>query len=319
MIQELIDQQKRYLDFYFQHLSSSRAEQLVELVKDCKGTIILSGVGKSGHVAQKITATFVSTSTKAFYLDPTHAIHGDLGFVGQHDLFLAFSKSGESQELLELLPFIKKRGAQSVAIVSNERSRLAKGCDFSISLPVERELCPFDLAPTTSTAVQMLFGDLLAVALMRSKNIPIGEIAKNHPGGFIGRRISLKVTDLMRKEREIPLCRPQDRLIDVLHELSTKRCGCLLVVDEKKRLQGIFTDGDLRRALEVRGASSLESILKDLMTPSPRSISSEMLALDAMRCMEEEPSRPVTVMPVLENEHVVGLLRMHDILQAGLS
>jgi arabinose-5-phosphate isomerase len=319
MIQELLDQQKRYLDFYFQNVSSDRVEQIMQLVVDCKGTIVLSGVGKSGHVAQKITATLLSTSTRAYYLDPTHAIHGDLGFVGEQDLFLAFSKNGESQELLELLPFIQKRGARSIAIVSNERSRLAQACNYSISLPVERELCPFDLAPTTSTAVQMLFGDLLAVALMRAKQIPIGEIARNHPGGFIGRRISLKVSDLMRKEEDIPLCSPHDRLIDVLHELSTKRCGCLLVVVEKKTLRGIFTNGDLRRDLETRGACSLESVLGERMTPSPRAISSELLALDAMRFMEEDPSRPVTVMPVLENKTVVGLLRMHDILQAGLS
>ncbi len=319
MIQELLDQQKRYLDFYYQNLCAKRTEQILQQVIDCKGAIVLSGVGKSGHVAQKITATLLSTSTRAFYLDPTHAIHGDLGFVGEQDLFLAFSKSGESDELLELLPFIRKRGSKSIAIVSNERSRLARRCDFSISLPVERELCPFDLAPTTSTAVQMLFGDLLAVALMRAKQIPIGVIARNHPGGLIGRRISLKVSDLMRKEGDIPLCSPQDRLIDVLHELSMKRCGCLLVVDEKKGLLGIFTDGDLRRSLETRGADSLESRVRDLMTPSPKSISTEMLALEAMRCMEEDPSRPVMVMPVLENSSVVGLLRMHDILQAGLS
>lgn len=319
MIHELLGQQKRYLDHYFQHLDANRAEKLVQFLQECQGTIVLSGVGKSGYVAKKIVATLLSIGTRAFFLDPMQAVHGDLGFVGSSDLFLALSKSGESQELLELLPYIRARGAKSAAIVSNERSRLARLCDIFISLPVERELCPFDLAPTTSTAVQLLFGDLLAIALMRAKKTPQDTFARNHPGGFIGRRISLKVQDLMFKDDAIPLSRPDDRLIDVLHELSSKRCGCLLVVDAEKRLLGVFTDGDLRRSLQAKGGAALESTLQDLMSPNPRSISSDILALDALRCMEEDPARLITILPVVEQGSVVGLLRMHDILQAGLS
>lgn len=319
MIRELLGLQKSYLDRYFQSFDTDRAEAILQFLQNCCGTVVLSGVGKSGYVAQKIAATLLSTGTKAFFLDPIHAVHGDLGFVDKNDCFIAFSKSGESHELLDLLPFIRKRGVKCAAIVSNERSRLARASDLCISLPVERELCPFDLAPTTSTTVQLLFGDLLAVALMRSKQIPLGEIAQNHPGGWIGRRISLKVFDLMLKEGDLPLCRETDLLIDSLHELSAKRCGCLLVVDDAQRLLGMFTDGDLRRAIEKKGSAALQIPLKELMSTHPRTISKDALAIDALRQMEEDPSRLIAALPVLgEWGTVSGLLRMHDILQAGL-
>lgn len=319
MIQDLLSQQQRSLDTYFQHLDVERVESLLRILMECQGTIIISGVGKSGYVAKKIVATLLSMGIRSFFLDPMQAVHGDLGFVTVSDVFLAFSKSGESQELVELMPYIRAIGAKSIAIVSNERSRLARLCDSYISLAVERELCPFDLAPTTSTTVQLLFGDLLAVALMRLKNVSLEEFAKNHPGGFIGRRISLKVRDLMLKGNAIPLCRPDDKLIDLLHELSSKRCGCLLITDPDKKLLGVFTDGDLRRALQSKGSEALVLSFKDLMNPHPRYIDSDFLALDALRHMEEDPARLITVLPVLEQGTVVGLLRMHDILQAGLS
>jgi len=196
---------------------------------------------------------------------------------------------------------------------------LARAADFSISLPMERELCPFNLAPTTSTAVQLLFGDLLAIGWMKQKNISLDALAANHPGGFIGRRITLKVRDLMLKESEMPLCSPEDRLMDVLPELSLKRCGCLIVVNSARHLLGIFTDGDLRRALQAKGATALESSLKELMSLRPRTIAADVLAFDALRRMEEDPARLITTLPVVTEEKVIGLLRMHDILQAGLS
>jgi arabinose-5-phosphate isomerase len=318
MIQELLLEQRRYLDAYFEKLDCQKAETILKTLLACQGTIVLSGVGKSGHIAQKMTATFLSTGTKAFFLDPTHAVHGDLGYVSQSDVFLALSKSGESQELLELVPFVRKRNATCIALVSKENSRLAQACDHFIILPVERELCPYDIAPTTSTAVQLLFGDCLAIALMKLRNLSLSDFALNHPGGFIGRRISLKVSDLMLPSDALPLCRPADRLIHVLPELSAKRCGCLLIVDETRQLMGIFTDGDLRRSLEQMGSSALESKLEELMTPNPRSISPEQLAWEAMRQMEKDSLHPITVLPVLDHRRIVGLLRMHDILQAGL-
>ena len=316
MIRELIAQQNRYLNSYFQQLDCAKAEQLLELVRSCKGTLILSGVGKSGHIAQKIAATFLSTGTKAFFLDPMHAVHGDLGFVSGEDLFLAFSKSGESQELLELVPFVRNRGSQAIALISNSSSRLAKISDFFLELPVERELCPYDLAPTTSTSVQLLFGDCLAIALMSAKRVSLNEFALNHPSGFLGRKIALKVSDLMLKSTMLPLCASSDLLLSVLPELSSKRCGCLLVADETRKLSGIFTDGDLRRALERMGSAALNAPLSELMTRDPRTVSGMELAWEALRKME---SKMIMMLPVLEQGIVVGLIRMHDILQAGLS
>ncbi len=319
MIPELLKKQKSYLEPYFQHLDTALVEEVVGLLQECRGAMIFSGVGKSGYVAKKTVSTLLSIGIRSFFLDPMQALHGDLGLVGGPDLFISFSKSGESQELIDLMPYIRLRGAKSIAIVSNERSRLARLSDTFICLPLERELCPFDLAPTTSTAVQLLFGDLLAVALMQSRKIPLEQFSQNHPGGLIGRRIFLKANDLMLKDSALPLCHPGDRLIEVLHELSSKRCGCLLVTDREKKLLGIFTDGDLRRALQAKGGSALELHLQELMSPYPKTISPDLLALDALRCMEEDPARLMTVLPVLEQGSVVGLLRMHDILQAGLS
>jgi arabinose-5-phosphate isomerase len=318
MIQELLKEQRRYLSAYFDRLDCQKAETILRLLQACQGTVVLSGVGKSGHIAQKLAATFLSTGTKAFFLDPTHAVHGDLGYVTESDVFLALSKSGESQELLELVPFVRKRKSPCIALVSCENSRLAQACDHFIVLPVEHELCPYNIAPTTSTAVQLLFGDCLAIALMKIKKMSLSDFALNHPGGFIGRKISLKVADLMQSADALPLCRPDDRLIHVLPELSGKRCGCLLVVDELQQLKGIFTDGDLRRSLEQMGSAALESALEELMTSNPRWTSPDRLAWEAMRQMEKDPLHPIMVLPVLDDRRIVGLLRMHDILQAGL-
>jgi arabinose-5-phosphate isomerase len=317
-IAPLFERQKKYIDHFFQSIDFSEVEFLFEKLKSRTGTVICCGVGKSGLIAQKISATFVSTGTPSRYLSASNALHGDIGAVSPDDWLLAFSKSGESQELIDLVPYVKQKGARIVAIVSKRGSRLEKGADLAVHLPVERELCPFDLAPTTSTAIQLIFGDVLAVALMESRGFSIADFASNHPAGLLGRKITLKVADLMLQGVALPLCSPSDRLIDVLHELSSKRCGCLLVVDEKRLLRGIFTDGDLRRSIQSKGPTALETQIGDLMTASPKTISPDQLALEAMSLMEKDPSRPVTILPVLDGEKVIGLVRMHDILQTGL-
>ncbi len=317
MLKSLFDEQRRYLNHFFEQIDLQAGEKILQKLVECQGVIVLSGVGKSGHIAQKISTTFLSTGTRSFFLSPAGALHGDIGFVASQDLFLSFSKSGESQELLDLLYHIKRKGALSVAVVSQPNSRLAKLSDLSIVLPLERELCPYDLAPTTSTTAQLIFGDSLAMALMKKKNFTISDFAANHPAGFLGRKITLKVSDLMLKGKDLPLCKPTDKLIDVLHELSMKRCGCLLIADED-RLLGIFTDGDLRRSIQKKGGEALQLKLSDLMTPSPRTISPDNLAFDAMKRMEEDLGRLITVLPVTDGKNLVGLLRMHDILQSGL-
>ncbi|MBS0626572.1 MAG: KpsF/GutQ family sugar-phosphate isomerase [Verrucomicrobia bacterium] len=319
MLQELFTDQRRYLDAFFDGIDLPRAEAILNRLLACKGVAVFTGVGKSGHIAEKIAATFVSTGTRASFLSPGHALHGDIGFLSDQDLLIVFSKSGESQELLDLLPYVQKKGAGTIAIVSQQNSRLAKASELSIVLPVERELCPFDLAPTTSTAVQLIFGDCLAVALMKAKQFSMESFALNHPAGFLGRKITLKVADLMLKGADIPLCKPTDRLIDVLHELSVKRCGCLIAVNGERELQGIFTDGDLRRSIQAKGPGALHESIAKLMTGLPKTIESGALAWEAMKKMEEDPTRLITVLPVVDQGRLVGLLRMHDILQAKLS
>ncbi len=319
MLKRLFEEQRRYLNEFFDAVDPLAAEKILKTLLECKGVIILSGVGKSGHIAQKIATTFSSTGTRSFFLNPSNALHGDIGFVGKEDLFLSLSKSGQTQELIDLLPHIQRKGAKTIAIVSSPHSKLAKMSDLSILLPVQREICPYDLAPTTSTAVQLIFGDCLAIALMQAKQFSIDDFALNHPKGILGRKITLKVADLMLKGEEIPRCKLQNILVDVLHELSLKRCGCLIVADEENRLCGIFTDGDLRRAIQSKGETSLKMAMSELMTPNPKWIGTETLALEAVQKMEEDPARLITVLPVLNEGKVVGLIRMHDILQKEFS
>lgn len=319
MLKTLFANQRKYLNHFFDSVDPVQTQKIFDKLLTCKGFILFSGVGKSGHIAEKIATTFLSTGTRAFYLAPANALHGDIGFVSQEDIFLALSKSGESQELIDLLPHVRKKGAMTIAIVSTTNSTLAKLCDLSIVLPIQREICPYDLAPTTSTAAQLIFGDCLAVALMQAKNFSMSDFAANHPGGALGRKITLKVADLMLKDGDLPLCRPTDKLMDVLHELSVKRCGCLLVADENRFLKGIFTDGDLRRAIQLQGSNALHLPLSKLMTLSPKSIAPDAIAIEAIKKMEGDPSRLITVLPVLQDGQVIGLLRMHDILQKEIS
>jgi arabinose-5-phosphate isomerase len=319
MLNNLFEQQRRYLNHFFDSVDRTDADVILQKLLECRGVVIFCGIGKSGHIAEKIATTFLSTGTRSFFLSPANALHGDIGFVSPQDVFICFSKSGASQELLDIVPHIQKKGASTIAVVSVPNSKLAKMSDFSIVLPIEREICPYDLAPTTSTAAQMIFGDCLAVALMKVKQFTMADFAANHPGGLLGRKITLKVSDLMLKDDAIPLCSPSDQLMDVLHELSIKRCGCLLVAGPDRDLKGIFTDGDLRRAIQSKGPEALRMTLSELMNLSPKSIAPDVLAIEAVQCMEEDPSRLITVLPVLENGRVVGLVRMHDILQKELS
>lgn len=319
MIKTLLEKERGYLNNFFDHVDISQLEKLLDLLIACPGLIILSGVGKSGLVAEKISMTLTSTGSRAFFISPTNALHGDIGIVSENDIFLMLSKSGESDELLNLVPFLRNKKVKIVAIVTNPTSRLAKAVDFVLTLPHEPELCPFDLAPTTSTVIQLLVGDVLAVALMERKRVSYDQFAQNHPAGRIGRRIVTRVKDLMIKGKGIPLCKPEDRLLNTLVELSNKRCGCVLVVNEERDLLGIFTDGDLRRALQEFGPQALHLSMQELMTRTPRWIYSQELAWDALHIMEADQKHPIMVLAVLdEGKKVVGIIKMHDIIQAGL-
>jgi arabinose-5-phosphate isomerase len=306
------------VDVLFQRFDCPRFSKIIEIVLHSKGCIFFTGVGKSGIIAKKIAMTFSSSGTKALYLSPQNALHGDIGMVGRDDIVFLMSKSGESTELLELCPALRNKGAHLVAVVTNEASRLARACDASFVLPELKELCPFDLAPTTSTIAQLVFGDVLAMALMRLKGVSLSDFIQNHPAGRIGRRQLVKVRDLMVSGDAMPLCAPSDTLGSMLVELSNKQCGCVCIVDGESRLLGIFTDGDLRRTLQKLGPAALGATMGSLMTGTPRTISQGMLAYEAMRVMEADQKHPVTVLPVVEEGRCVGLIKMHDIIQSGI-
>jgi arabinose-5-phosphate isomerase len=316
MLNELLEKQKRYLDYYFDHLDLEEVSKLVDACLKTEGLIVFTGVGKSGIIADKIAMTLISTGTKAISLPPTNFLHGDIGILSDKDLLILISRSGETDELINIVSFAKRRKTPIFALVSNPQSRLARLCDASIHLPVEKELCPFDLAPTTSTATQLMCGDLLAVALMHAKKFDLSEYALNHPSGAIGKKMTLTVDEVMSKE--IPLANPEDHLIDVLVELSNKKSGALLIADPEHRLLGIFTDGDLRRALQAHGSTVLHKQMHELMTKTPMMITKDTLAWEALKFMQRNGKQYIMVLPVVDEQKIVGILRMHDIVQAGI-
>ena len=256
-------------------------EKLLEIVHHCvgsKGVLFFTGIGKSGIIAKKIVMTLSSLGTKAIYLSAQDALHGDIGVVGDGDSVFLLSKSGESEELIGLCPSLRNKGAYLVAVTSQTPSRLEKACDTAFILPHLKELCPFDLIPTTSTLSQLIFGDILAISLLNLKGVSLEDFIQNHPGGRIGRQELLKVHNLMLTGSRIPKASPNARIVDILHELSNKQCGALFVVDEREHLLGIFTDGDLRRAIEKYNQSVFSKPLSDLMTLSPRVTHPQMKA-----------------------------------------
>lgn len=316
VLQSLADQQRQFINFFFDHLDLEQIEKVVDACLQCQGLIILTGVGKSGIIAEKIAMTLTSTGSRALYLPAANFLHGDIGALTSQDVVLMLSKSGETKELIELIPHVRRKGSKIITIISDLNSPLSKKGDLAIHLPVEKELCTFDLAPTTSTSVQLLFGDLLAMALMKEKGFTLEHFAENHPAGSIGKKITLFVSDLMKTGDELPLCSPKDRLVDIIVELSNKRCGCLLITAADQTLLGIFTDGDLRRALQAQGALVLERKMEELMTKSAITVEPDDLAYQALQKMQSE--RFVLVAPVVENNKIVGLIRMHDIVHKGI-
>ncbi|MFV0339868.1 MAG: SIS domain-containing protein [Parachlamydiaceae bacterium] len=317
--QPLFQAYQTELNSFFDRIDKKQVAELLEAIKACKGLVVFSGIGKSGIVAQKIAMTMTSTGTRAIFISPVEAMHGDIGVITQGDLFIALSKSGETDELLQLIPSVRNKGAKIAAVVSNEKSRIALASDIVLKIPVQKELCPFNLAPTISTTSQLILGDILAIALMQQQSFSIDQYALNHPSGSIGKQITVRVEDLMIKDAGLPVAYPHDRIIDVLQVLTEKRAGCLLVIDEEKKLQGIFTDGDLRRALQSHGEKLFQMKLEDLMTAGGRTIGPKALVWEAMKVMEANQKHPIMVLPVVdEARQVLGLLKMHDIIQSGI-
>jgi|JI10StandDraft_1071094.scaffolds.fasta_scaffold09260_12 arabinose-5-phosphate isomerase len=319
MLKDLFKEYQENLNNFFDHVDIDQAQKIFDLLLNASGTLIFTGVGKSGIIAEKLAMTMISTGTKALYLPPMNALHGDIGIVTEKDILICISKSGQSEELLSLIPYAQKKGAKTIAWVSNPHSKLLRMCDLGITLPLSKELCPFDLAPTTSTAIQLIFGDVLSVALMQAKKFSLDDYALNHPAGAIGRKITLTVEDIMLEGEGLPLCKPTDRLRDAIAILTDKKCGCLLIVDKNERLLGIFTDGDLRRSLQKDPAAALEKTMEELMTPSCIATDKGKKALEALKLMQKDPKKWVNVVPVTDADRLIGLIRMHDLVQAGIA
>lgn len=277
------------------------------------GRVVTIGMGKSGHVARKIAATLASTGTPAFFVHPGEAGHGDLGMITEGDVVLALSYSGESDEILMLLPVLKRQGNILIAMTGREQSSLAKAAEVHLDVSVPEEACPLHLAPTSSTTASIAMGDALAVALLEARGFTADDFARSHPAGSLGRRLLLHITDVMHSGDELPRVDVNASLSEALMEMSRKRLGMTCVVDAAGRLTGLFTDGDLRRALDtdidVRSAR-----IAEVMTPNPRTISADRLAVEAARLMETHKINGLIVVDA--DHHPVGALNIHDLLRA---
>jgi arabinose-5-phosphate isomerase len=285
----------------------------VRLVLECRGRVVVTGIGKSGHIGRKIASTMASTGTPAFFVHPGEASHGDLGMITHDDVVIALSYSGESDELLTVLPLVKRLGARLIALTGKRDSTLAALADVVLDVRVEKEACPLNLAPTASTTAALALGDALAVAALDARGFGHDDFARSHPGGVLGRRLLTHVRDVMRTGADIPSVSERATLAEAVIEISKKRMGMTAVVDDSGHLVGLFTDGDLRRSLE-RGGDIRATPIAALMTPSPRTIRPEALAAEAVEVME---ARKSTQLPVVDAAGIlVGALNIHDLLRA---
>jgi len=313
---ELLQLESRAIEQAAKRLEKSVVRKSIEILEDCKGKIIVTGVGKSGIIAQKIAQTLTSTGTVAVFVHPSDAMHGGLGIISAGDVLIALSNSGETDEILLLLPALQKRKICIISIVGNVNSTLARQSDVVLDASVDQEACPLNLAPTTSTTVALALGDALAMTLMQSKGLTAEDFASNHPGGRLGKRLTLKVKNLMH---DSPNVSANSNWLEVVKAISKHSLGAVNVVDATEKLVGIVTDGDLRRIIEKTEAKNLENLTAaQMMTKNPTVAAPEMLAFDALQLMENRPMQ-ISVLPVVdENEKCVGLLRLHDIVRSGL-
>lgn len=300
-------------------LKQNEIERVVQLLASCKGKIVVLGVGKSGIIAQKIAATMTSTGTSAIHLHPSDALHGGIGIIQPDDVVMILSNSGETDEIIEMLPYLKHRQVPIVALVGNLRSTLARRADAVIDGSVDTEACPLNLAPTTSTTVALALGDALAMTLMQVKGLTPDDFAINHPAGQLGKRLTLRVADLMHGETSNPTIKLGARWVELVKGISDGGLGAVNVVDDSGRLAGIITDGDLRRTIQKCDASALANLKCDeVMTKNPASARPQLLAYDALRLMEDRPTQ-ISVLPVVDDQGVcIGLIRLHDIVRTGL-
>ena len=279
-----------------------------------KGRVIITGMGKSGHIGKKMAATLSSTGTPAFFVHPGEAGHGDFGMITKSDVLIAISNSGSSSEIMGLMPMLKYLDIPIIAITNNPKSILAKNSDVTLNLNVDKEACPLNLAPTSSTTATLVLGDALAIALLKAKNFSAKDFAFSHPNGVLGKKLILKVENIMRKGSEIPIVKPTDNIRKAILEISDKGVGSTLVVENSKIL-GIFTDGDLRRMFEAENFNSQRAIC-EVMTKKPKTIYKEKMAINALEKMEKYE---ITSLAVIDEDHnILGIITMHDLVKTGL-
>ena len=287
----------------------------VHLILACTGRVVVSGMGKSGHIGSKIAATLASTGTPAFFMHPGEASHGDLGMIAPNDVVLALSNSGESSEIVSIVPLIKRRGAKLIAMTGNPSSTMAREADVHLNAAVDKEACPLNLAPTASTTAALALGDALAVALLDARGFSADDFARTHPGGSLGRRLLIHVRDVMHSGDALPKIGSDASLKTALFEMTKKGLGMTAVVDAAGKVAGVFTDGDLRRALE-HALDLQQAQVTDLMTPNPKTIRADELAVAAVEKMETLKINGLLVID--EDNTLVGALNMHDLLKAGV-
>ena len=285
-----------------------------EACGNCKGKIIVMGLGKSGHIADKIAATFASTGTPAFFIHPSEAIHGDLGMIDKEDVVLILSNSGETEEIVSLIPMIKRMGITIIALTGNKKSKLSNEASVHVYVEVKEEACPMNLAPTASTTAALAMGDAIAVALLEKKGFTKEDFAKSHPGGSLGKKLLLSLGDIMHKDDEIPIVYETDKLASGLIEMSEKALGMTAVLNDNNELVGIFTDGDLRRTLENK-IDIQSTYMKEVMKKDPYIMNEDTLAYNAVATLQE---MKITSLLIVKDKRLIGALNIHDLFRAGV-
>ena len=285
-----------------------------ELCLECDGKLIVMGLGKSGHIADKIAATLSSTGTPSYFIHPSEAIHGDIGMIDEKDIVLIFSYSGETEEIISLIPYLKKKEIKIISFTGNIKSKLSSESDIHIHVPVDEEACPMNLAPTASTTTALAVGDAFAVALLERKGFTKEDFAKSHPGGSLGKQLLLSIKDIMHTGEEVPVVYSRDTLSKGLIEMSQKALGMTAIVDEKDQLVGIFTDGDLRRTLESN-IDIKTTKMRQVMTKNPFVLPADTLAYNALNLIQE---KKITSIIVTNENKVIGALNIHDLFRSGL-
>lgn len=311
----VIQIEQQALENLYQYVDSIEFAQACQLMFDCKGKIIVMGMGKSGHIGNKISATLASTGTPAFFVHPGEASHGDLGVLGQNDVILAISNSGESDEILTLLPVIKRLGLPLIAVTGNPNSNMAKLSQLHLCIQVPEEACPLGLAPTSSTTATLVMGDALAVALLQARGFTQDDFALSHPGGSLGRKLLLKVKDVMHQGEHLPSVSQNICISEALYEISKKGLGMTAIVDDNKNLMGIFTDGDLRRVIDAE-INLRTTPINNVMTKGCVTVDEDMLAAQALKLMDEENINGLIV--INAQQQVIGALNMLDMVKAGV-